>query len=65
MASETPYVETEMLLAFLNDDETKQWNLLDGMSANERRELADQCSRMADHLRGWTCRPINWASEAP
>jgi hypothetical protein len=49
--SETPYVETEALLAVLNDDEERLAGVLDDMTPGE----LDQLARHARHL-AWSCR---------
>ncbi len=56
--SETPYLETEALLAVLNDDERKLAQLLLGMTSHELRTLADN----ARHL-SWTCHQVLQAKE--
>lgn len=42
---ETPYVETEALLAVMNGDEIRMQELLDGMT---RRELTEFGNQLAD-----------------
>lgn len=53
MANETPYIETELLLAVMNDDEDRAVSLLGEMLPGERQELARQCDQTAKLLRGW------------
>lgn len=47
--SETPYAETEFLLAVMNEDERRARELLDDMTACERDDLAHQL-RAGDRL---------------
>jgi hypothetical protein len=45
--NETPYMETEVLLALLNDDEDRcQW-ILSKMLISELKKLEVQCDRLA------------------
>jgi hypothetical protein len=50
--AETPYIETEMLLAVMNDDTTRLLNLLQGMSPTEIRIFLDQVRSLEQWLSG-------------
>jgi hypothetical protein len=49
--SQTPFVETELLLAVLEDDEDKALTLLDGMTDNETMQLMITMDRLAHLIR--------------
>jgi hypothetical protein len=53
--SETPYVETEALLAVMNQDFGRMQELLDGMTRGELREFGDQVAELHGAVvRAWS-----------
>jgi hypothetical protein len=53
--SETPYVETEALLAVMNENPERMQDLLDGMSRRELREFGDQVATLHGAIqRAWS-----------
>lgn len=46
--SETPFVETEALLAVMNEDDVRLQHLLDGMTRRELAELSRQVATLHD-----------------
>lgn len=46
--SETPFVETEALLAVMNEDDVRLQHLLDGMTRKELAELGRQVATLHD-----------------
>jgi hypothetical protein len=50
-ASETPYVETEALLAVMNEDDGRLQHLLDGMSHSELALFARQLDNLLHAVR--------------
>jgi hypothetical protein len=49
---ETPYTETEIVLAVMNEDTEHARELIDGMSMYERRIFAGQLDDAAELVRG-------------
>lgn len=47
---ETPYIETELLLAVMNDNEEQIGELIDKMSKTERIRFGKQLERCRDHV---------------
>jgi hypothetical protein len=53
--SETPYVETEALLAVMNEDDERLQSLLDGMYRRELSEFAAQAQKLHEAIqRAWS-----------
>jgi hypothetical protein len=53
--SQTPYVETEALLAVMNVDEGRTQDLLDGMTRRELAEFAEQVETLHGAIqRAWS-----------
>lgn len=51
MNAETPYIETQALLAILNDDHDGLCELLDEMTERESAELARSADKLARAVR--------------
>lgn len=49
--SETPYVETEALLAVMNEDPGRMQDLLDGMTRRELSEFGEQVETLHGAIR--------------
>lgn len=47
---ETPYVETEALLAVMNEDDERLFNVLDRMLPNELATLRDQALELVSAI---------------
>lgn len=48
--SETPYAETELVLAVMNEDDERARQLVEDMSPGERERLSGQLGRVDDYL---------------
>ena len=62
MADQTPFTETEVLLAVMNDDYDRALKLRDAMLDNERRTFTMQADRLARFMRTGLLEPERGAN---